>query len=172
MTRLQEVHELFAYNRWANARVRAAAGVLDEGQFTQNLGNSFPSVRDTLVHMLSAEWIWLSRWEGVSPRAMPDGWQGSSFAQLEQRWASVEARQSAVIGSLTEQDLDRVLEYTNLAGDRMSSTMSQMLRHVVNHATYHRGQITTMLRQLGAVPVSSDLIHYYRTVAPPALPAQ
>lgn len=163
MRRVDEIRELFAYNRWANLRVLEAVRALSEEQFTQDLGSSFSSVRDTLVHTLSAEWVWLSRWRGVSPRAMPKEWESSTYGELREHWRQVEAEQRAFLSELTEVQLDDVVSYANLAGTAFASPLWQMLRHVVNHSTYHRGQAVTMLRQLGAPAPSTDLIHFFRT---------
>lgn len=59
---------LYDYNRWANARVHDAVAKLTAEQYTHDLSNSFLSVRDTLTHILAAEWIWLKRWQGESPK--------------------------------------------------------------------------------------------------------
>lgn len=170
MTRLHEIRQLFEFNRWANERILEVVAALTEDQFVRDLRSSFPSVRDTLVHVMSADWIWLERWHGVSPERRPEAWATSDFAALRERWAEVERRRDAYLAALTEARLDEVLEYRNLAGQAASSAVWQMLRHVVNHSTYHRGQVTTMLRQLGATPPSTDLIAFYRTLAPPTPP--
>lgn len=163
MTPLAELKELYDYDRWANGRILDAVGELPEAELWKDLGSSFPSVGATVVHLLSAEWVWVSRWEGASPRSMPDGWADASLEELRRHWKDVQDRQRAFLGSLAEDDLDRAVDYTNLAGQSLRSTIGQMLRHVVNHSSYHRGQVVTLLRQLGRPAPSTDLILYYRT---------
>lgn len=165
MSRLDEIQELFEYNRWANERILDAVSNLSEDEFTRDLGSSFASIRDSLVHVLAADWIWLSRWNGVSPSELPVGWKESGFGELRERMEEVEAGRSEFLGKLDEGDLDRVVSYRTTAGAPHRSRVSQMLRHVVNHSTYHRGQVVTMLRQLGSEAPSTDLILYFRTVA-------
>jgi uncharacterized damage-inducible protein DinB len=160
---LDELHELYAFNRWANARILDAVAALPDDAYTRDLGSSFPSVQDTLVHILAAEWIWLSRWRGSSPGAMPAAWRAATPAEVRRHLDEVEAGQRAFLEGLDEADLDRTVEYASLAGDALASRVREMLRHVVNHSTYHRGQIATMLRQLGAKPPSTDLILFFRT---------
>lgn len=172
MATLAELNELYAYNRWANGRILDAAGELAESELRKDLGGSFPSVGATLVHLLAAEWIWVSRWEGVSPSGMPDGWAGGSVEELRRRWKDVEERQQSFLDTLREEDLDRQLDYTNLAGDALRSSIGPMLRHVVNHGSYHRGQVATMLRQLGKAAPSTDLILYYRKELTPPRAAE
>lgn len=159
---IQEVRELYAYNRWANRRILDAAGRLDAEAFGRDLGSSFPSVRDTLVHVLGAEWVWLSRWRGTSPAGIPESWILRTLEEVWARWGEVERDQTVFVSELGEADLARAVAYRNTQGESFTSTMGQMLRHVVNHSSYHRGQVVTMLRQLGAEAVSTDLIRFYR----------
>lgn len=163
MSRLTEIQELYHYNRWANARVLDAASSLSGDQLVQDLGSSFPSVKDTLVHILAAEWVWLSRWKGVSPRGLPEGWPKSTLEELCARWAAVEEEQREFLAGLDEARLDTVVAYSTIDGQAFASPLWQMLRHVVNHSSYHRGQVITMLRQLGAEGCATDLILFYRS---------
>jgi uncharacterized damage-inducible protein DinB len=163
---IDELRELFAYNRWANHRILDAAAKLSAEALDRDLGSSFPSVRATLAHILGTEWVWLRRWKGTSPTGVPDTWDLSTLDGIRARWAEVEREQREFIDSLGEEDLRRAVSYRNIKGEPFTNTMAQMLRHVVNHSTYHRGQVITMLRQLGAETVSTDLIAYYREHAP------
>ena len=155
---VRDAQFLYAYNRWANARVLDASVCLVPEQFTRNLGSSFPCIRDTLVHILSAEWIWLRRWTGTSPRRALDSASFGSLDTLRARWAEVEVEQTAFVDQLTPEVLEHVVSYTNVQGEMWRYPLGQMLQHVVNHSTYHRGQVTTMLRQLGATPATTDLL--------------
>ncbi|MGH7505317.1 MAG: DinB family protein [Longimicrobiales bacterium] len=167
---IEEIRELYTYNHWANGRILDATAELSLEELTRDLGSSFPSVRDTLAHMLGAEWIWLSRWMGVSPAGTPASWDLSTHAAIRDRWRTVEEERSAFLGAQTAASLQRVIEYRNTAGEPFASPLWQMLRHVVNHASYHRGQITTMLRQLGRSAAATDLIVFYRQSAAAAVP--
>ncbi|MGD2069435.1 MAG: DinB family protein [Gemmatimonadota bacterium] len=160
---IDDFRELYDYHRWANRRVLDAVGALDAVDFEREVGGSFGSIRATLVHTLGADWVWLARWRGTSPTALPGSWDLSTFDALRARWAGVEEEQRAFVEGLGEADAGRKLTYRNLAGEPFENTLAEMLRHVVNHATYHRGQVVTLLRQLGAEAVSTDLILYYRT---------
>lgn len=71
MTRLDELADLFRFNRWAEQRMFEATGKLSDEEMNRDLGNSFPSVRETLLHIVGAEWVWLSRWKGTSPTEYP-----------------------------------------------------------------------------------------------------
>jgi uncharacterized damage-inducible protein DinB len=166
MTRTDEIRQAWEYNRWANARMIEAASALSAEQFRQDMGSSFPSVRDTLIHVLSAEWVWLSRLQGVSPASIPEAWEQLLLEGISREWARVDQSMRDHIAGLQDTALDQPLSYRDTAGRPYVSTAAQILRHVVNHSSYHRGQVTTMLRQLGAAAPATDLILYYRTHEP------
>jgi uncharacterized damage-inducible protein DinB len=153
---------LFQYNQWADRRMVEACSALTNEQFTRDLGSSFRSVRDTLVHLYGAEWVWNERIEGRSPTSLV---AGTGFPDLESARTKLEEMDNFYIeyvSRLTPQDLERVIHYKSFAGDELSNPLWQTLHQLTNHASYHRGQIITLLRQLGAKPVTTDLIAYYR----------
>jgi uncharacterized damage-inducible protein DinB len=163
---LADLKTILDYHYWARDRVLDAAAQLTPDQFTRDLGGSFKSVRDTLAHTYSAEWAWYSRWQGASPTAMLPFEQFPDVAALGQAWTGHEAKMRVFLDTLGETGINQVYEYTLLNGRPGSSVFWQMLQHVANHASYHRGQVTTMLRQLGAQPGRSmDMIAYYREKA-------
>ena len=163
---LTDLETLLDYHYWARDRVLDAAAQLTPEQFTRDLGSSFKSVRDTLAHAYSAEWAWYQRWQGSSPTAMLPFDQFPDVASLRQAWTDHETKMRAFLDGLGETGISNVYDYKLLSGHAGSSVFWQMLQHVANHASYHRGQVTTMLRQLGAQPGQSmDMIRYYREKA-------
>lgn len=156
-----DIERLFEYNRWANARVLTAVSRLPAEQFTKDLSNSFPSVRDTLVHMVWAEWIWLMRWLGESPKIKFDPADFPTIARLKEKWREIEIGQVDFIATLTDESLAKVIAYINTKDEEWKYPLGQMMQHVVNHASYHRGQITTMLRQLGEEGVGTDFLLFF-----------
>jgi uncharacterized damage-inducible protein DinB len=132
------------------------------GTIHKPLGSSFSSVRDTLAHICGAEWIWLERFQGRSPSSLLDPTQFTDIAGLRAYWDQLEARLLTFVRGLTQTDLERVLEYKTLKFGVYKNPLWQSMQHVVNHGTYHRGQVTTMLRQHGAQPILTDLMHFYR----------
>jgi len=156
---------LFEYNRWADLRVLDACGALSNEQFTRNLGSSFASVRDTLAHLYGAEWIWNERINGRSPGAHPAAGDLPDLAAVRGKLEEMDRYFIDFVSNCTQQQLDSVIHYKTGAGTEFSNPLWQTLHQLTNHASYHRGQITTMLRLLGAKPVSTDLIGYYREQA-------
>lgn len=161
---VQDLQRLLDYHYWARDRVLAAAGALPAEDFTRDLGSSFASVRDTLVHLYSAEWIWCSRWHGDSPAAGIRNDTYGDVPALRQAWAGLEARVRSATDRFAHAGIDAVVEYRDMKGATWRQPFWEMLQHVVNHASYHRGQVTTMLRQLHAAPPESmDLVTFHRS---------
>jgi len=148
------VQELYRFNRWANARVFDTVAA----------GDGYSSIRETLTHIVWGEWLWLQRWNGASPRTV---FQATAFPQLESlrtRWLEVEVEQRAFVESLTDERLRHVVRYGNLEGESWAYPLWRQLYHVVNHSSYHRGQITLLLRQAGARPVATDFLVFHDEV--------
>ena len=161
----QELRVLVDYHYWARDRLLAAVEPLSLDEFTRDLGSSFRSVRDTLSHLHGAEWIWLARFQGTSPDSLLPHERFPDLAAVRAAWAETEVRVRALVGGLDEAGFQRVIEYRLLSGQPGANRAWHIVQHLVNHATYHRGQVTTMLRQLGAAPPEPlDLIAFYREV--------
>ena len=161
---LADIQLHFAYNKWANDRTLEGIASLTPEQVTRNLGSSFPSIRDTAAHIASAEWIWLRRWKGESPSAHPTWAKHSSMEAVVAKFAEIEAERATWLSTLTDADLDRMLSFRLLNGNEDRQRLSAQLLHLVNHSTYHRGQVAGMTRQVGGTPVATDLIAYRRTL--------
>jgi len=164
MSALEDLRRLFAYNRWATARLLDAAEELPVEDLTRDLQSSFPNVLATLVHGLGAEWVWLERWLGRSPSSFPDATGLDSVAAVRARWEALWTEQQDFLASLGEADVSRHVSYRLMNGEPDARALDDLMRHVVNHATYHRGQTVTMLRQLGRTPPSTDYIRWLREV--------
>ena len=163
---LQDLKTMVDYHYWARDRLLAAVEPLTPEQYNRDLGSSFKSIRDTLTHIYAAEWAWFERWQGRSPTALLPSDRFADLTALRTAWADNEHRMRTFVDELGDGGFDRVVEYQFLNGQSGDSPVWQMVQHVVNHASYHRGQITTMLRQMGAPPAKSmDMIAYYRLQA-------
>jgi uncharacterized damage-inducible protein DinB len=157
-----DIRALYEYNAWANRRALDSAAPLTVEQFTKPLGSSFSSVRDTLAHIWGSQWVWLERFQGRSPAALPDPGQFPDLDSLRARWDDDEESLQRFVSSITQEDLDKVISYRTMKFGEYKNPLWQSMQHMVNHSTYHRGQIATLLRQLDAKPISTDLMHYYR----------
>jgi uncharacterized damage-inducible protein DinB len=158
----EQIQLLYEYNAWASHRLLDACAALTEEQFTRSNGSSFPSVRDTLVHIMGAEWVWLERWQGRLDVTLPSASDSPGLADIRRRWAQLERDLLAFVAKLTAEDLAGTRNLRTLKGEPYALPLWQLMQHVVNHGSYHRGQVTTMLRQLGASAVATDLVAFYR----------
>jgi len=167
------VRSLYRYNTWANARIVEAAGKLTPAQMRGTggvegnparvplpTGASFDSVHDTLVHTLAAQWLYLERWHGRSPRAMPEPAQFAGLAAIRGRWDEIERDTQAFLGTLTDGRLGETLAYTNFQGERWAYPLWQQMLHQVNHATQHRSEAAMLLTKHGHSPGWLDLLYF------------
>ena len=158
-----DIQLLFEYDRWANDRMLQAVSALTPEQFARDLGGSLPSVRDAVLHIVGGDWIWLNYWKATihdtalladlrkrreshfNADVLPD------VARMRLKYNEVEKELAELVNSLTDQALAKMLPVRNT---RIS--LAHLMQHVVNHSTYHRGQVALMLRQLGAEPAATD----------------
>jgi uncharacterized damage-inducible protein DinB len=158
-----ELDVLLDYHYWARDRMFDALAALDAERYLADRGSSFRSIRDTVVHMYSAEWAWHSRWRGHSPSAHLAPESFPDVATVRSAWAELEPQVREFVAGLDEAGRERVFDYFGFNGGAQRSVFWHMVQHVVNHASYHRGQVTTMLRQSGAAaPKGMDMIAFYR----------
>ena len=157
----EDIQLLYRYNRWANATILKSVAPLSAEECSRKLGGSFPSVRETLVHILGAEWIWLRRWKGTSPPALLSAAEFQDLDSIKARWPEVEGEQMEFVSQITDGSLKEPLKYVNLKGQAYQYPLGRVMQHLVNHGSYHRGQVTNFLRQLGAQPVATDLLVYF-----------
>lgn len=162
---IEDIRTLYTYNRWANRRVCEAARLLEVRDFVRDLRASHSSVRGTLVHIMWGEWVWLQRWKRESPKQMFAADDFPSPVELEARWQTVEREQEQFIERLTDAELRELVSYENLQGQRWEYTRGQMMQHVVNHSSYHRGQVAILLRQLGKIPNATDFLVFFDETA-------
>jgi uncharacterized damage-inducible protein DinB len=164
MIDVSAIQEFFRYNRWANERVFEAVSRLSENEFVDDLGSGHSSVRDTLTHIVWAEWLWLQRWMGRSSQST---FQATNFPRpntLKDKWTEVETDQRAFIEGVPAEGLLAVVRYVNLEGETWQYPLWRQMYHVVNHSSYHRGQVSTMLSQFGGTARCHRFSNFSRRV--------
>ena len=152
---------IFEYDQWATNTVLDAVSQLDTNELHKDLGTSFQSVHGTLVHIYGAQLVWLSRWKGA-PAGLADKAQIPTTAELHSRWQRLYTELRDYIRPLTDEQLRSNFAYKDLTGKEWSHPLYQQIEHLAFHSMYHRGQVVTLLRQLGRTPPHTDLIVYYR----------
>ena len=163
---LEDLVELYAFNRWANAKTCESVEVLTEEEYAKAIGGSFGSVRGTLIHLYGADFIWLERFQGRSPRAMPESDDLRDLRSLRAKWLAVEDARDAYLEALTAEQLAGPLSYAGFDGKEFTRVLGDALFHVANHGTYHRGQVATLVRQLGRSPLSTDYTRWLNERTP------
>ena len=166
--RVQEIKMLFAYNAWATNRVFESLAQLPEDLYRKDLKASHGGIHGALVHLVGAEKLWLSRWLGKPESILLKPEEVPALAALKEVWEDMAGRTARFVAKLDDQKASSQFEYTTTEGKKHTSTYWQTLQHLVNHSTYHRGQVAALMRQIGAEPVGTDLIAFYRHAAQPA----
>ena len=163
----EDIRLLYEYERWANSRILKLVEALSQEQFTRDLGGSFPSVRDVLLHLAASKWAWLRYWKESSPSDQvltglfarsgslfrPE--HVATFAAVQEKWAEVEQESAEFVEGVTDEQLERMFPVRHT-----SMSVAHLLQHLANHSTYHRGQIAMMLRQLGAQAQGTDFAEF------------
>ena len=162
------IRTLYAYNAWANERILRRAADLTPEQLHAKAGASFDSVHDTLVHTMSAQWLWLMRWQGTSPTSMLKAADFPDLKAVEEHWREVEAETQVFVAALDNDGLRRVVHYTNMQGRTFAFPLWQIMLHQVNHGTQHRSEVAMILTQHGRSPGNMDLSVYLTELLPPA----
>ncbi len=178
---LTDIQTLYAYNRWANLRMFGVLEKLSEEQFTTQRQSSFPSIWESVFHIFAAEWIWVKRWTGKSPvvtepvkgvsfdtwktlrsEGVPPPLNLATVAELRAFCDSLHEERQKFIAGLDENQLHAPVSFKDMSGNPYAEPLVQLMQHVVNHGTYHRGQITTLLREAGAETISLDMLYFFR----------
>lgn len=153
---------LARYTAWADSKVMYWLNQIDDGQWNMKLNSSFGSVRETVMHIVSAEKIWIDFWE-QDPEAnyLSQTFKGTKNDLME-IWQSASVGILDFIEALPEDSYDRQIGFRYPDGRQASLEFWQTFSHLHNHSTYHRGQLVTLLRQVGFTGLSSiDLITYF-----------
>lgn len=162
---------LATYNQWMNRKLYNAAAVLSDEQLTQDRGAFFGSIGATLNHIAVADILWLRRIENALPQlqalqpiqAMPvptalDQPLCADIGELTQLRASLDEVIIALCAELSADDLNSPIEYHSTKGAKSKKRLCDVLLHVFNHQTHHRGQVTTLYSQIGIDIGATDLI--------------
>lgn len=154
-----DLKSLFAYNRWADLRVLNVCRTLTPEQYVQELAPGWNSVRATLVHIAGATYLWSRRFAGESGPLTTEA-SVPAFADVERLFQEGHDAFDQLLNKLTPDDLMSIWSYRNIKGETYSVPIWSALRHVANHATYHRGQVASKLKRLGVEPAVTDFIYW------------
>ena len=158
---VKDLEVLYDYGYWANTKLFDVISQLTPEQFTRPVGGSYGSIRNTMVHLLSAEWGWLSRCGGPErgPRLNPADYP--TVESLLEACSRVERYVREFLSKLKDEDLARTVEYAIDQAERRSMPLGELMQHAANHGVHHRGQVALLLRLLGYAPGNFDILFYY-----------
>lgn len=150
---------LIPYHAWAGKKVLEQVGKLDDTSLVKEFGGSFPSIRLTLLHMLQADYRWLHRFKGKPIVDIPKEWNDLGARAIIDMLLSVHQELVGQVKSMTDEN--HVIRFTTAKGDTYEMPFAVLVTHVVNHGTYHRGQLVNMIRMAGGQAVGTDYFLYW-----------
>jgi uncharacterized damage-inducible protein DinB len=164
--RVNDLERLFDYSYWANRKLFGVLAQLTPEQFTQTVAGSYASIRNTLVHVLSAEWGWLDRCGGPPRGEKLEPEDYPTLESLMDPWGRVEGFMRTFLSTLSDDDLTRDITFTLGSGQAQSLPLGDLLQHAAIHAAHHRGQVALLARELGVTPGNFDYVIYAGSARP------
>jgi uncharacterized damage-inducible protein DinB len=158
---VKDLENLFDYGYWANKKLFDVISRLTPEQFTKTVDGSHGSIRNTMVHVLSAEWGWLSRCGGPERGAPLNPADYPTAESVVAAWNKVETYLREFLSKLRDENLARNAEFVIGATEKRSMPVGELLQHAANHGVHHRGQVSLLLRLLGYSPDNFDILFYY-----------
>jgi uncharacterized damage-inducible protein DinB len=162
---VRDLETLFDYSYWANGKFFDVLSRMTDEQFIQPVAGSYGSIRNTLVHALSAEWGWLDRCGGTARGPALNASDYPTLASVRARWRQVEAHVREFLASLRDEDLERRVEFSIGNGPTQGMRLGDLMHHAAIHGVHHRGQVALLLRLLGCTPGNVDMLIYYGRAA-------
>ncbi|MGG9970262.1 DinB family protein [Ferruginibacter sp. SUN002] len=160
----QLLQQYAAYNVWANNKLFERISLLTEEQIHQEVPNSFPSLYKTVLHLLDAESIWWQRLKLAEFVEVPSKNFTGNFSELVKQSQQQSLQWKEWVDAAGENQLQHVFAYQNSKKEQFKQPVTEVLMHMFNHGTYHRGQIVTIFHQLGVDKIpGTDFILYTRT---------
>jgi uncharacterized damage-inducible protein DinB len=160
MLRVSDLEQLYDYSYWANKRLFAVIEQLTPEEFCRPVAGSYGSIRNTLVHVLSAEWGWLDRCGGPPRGPKLDPANYPTFESLVSAWNTIEQSMRTFLSGLHDEDLAREIEFSFNPAEKHSKPIGRLLHHGAVHGIHHRGQVALLLRTLGRAPGNFDLLFF------------
>ncbi len=153
-----------AFNKWANKKLLDTISQLNETQLHQEIVSSFPGIYKTLLHLLDAENIWWQRLKLTERIEIPSLHFSGDFEELQKKILQQSEQWHEWVTNATDNQLSHVFAYQNTRREQFKQPVNEVLIHLFNHGSYHRGQLVTILRQLGVEKIpSTDFIEWSRS---------
>jgi uncharacterized damage-inducible protein DinB len=148
----EHLQHMFDFVCWADNQMLAASRTVPDEGYYKDQGISIGSIHKLLVHAMAAQWIWLSRWRGESPTRIESHEDYPTRDSVMLRWPLVHSAITDFLGTQSPKALARDVQYRNTRGELFALPLAELMLHVIDHATYHRGQLNTMIKHAGGQP--------------------
>ena len=158
---VHDMQQIYDYDRWANNHLLEVLATLPAQQFTQFVAGSHGSLRNTIIHQLSAEWGWLARCGGPERGSALNPEDFPTLGSVVDLWKKIDGFVQEFFSTLTDQALTRRVDFSIGSLQRRSMSVESLLLHAAVHAAHHRGQIALLLRMLAREPGNFDLVFFY-----------
>jgi len=162
----QLLQQYAAYNTWANKKIIETANLLSEEQINKQIVSSFSSIYKTMIHLMEVENVWWERLKLVEHTTL-SGWFTGNFDELSKKLLQLSQQWEDWVRKANEVNINHVFAYQNTKKELFKQPVYEVLLHLFNHQTYHRGQVVTMFRQLGIEKIPpTDFIVFSRSPHP------
>lgn len=162
---LQEIKLLHAFNSWADNRILDAVMAMPADRAMQDMKSSHGGIHGTLVHIVASEKMWLSRWTGKPDAKFLSAAEAPTVEAVKTVWVAVGFETARFLGTMSDRKLQEAFTMKTSKGETYTHFYWQAFQHMVDHCSYHRGQVVTMMRQQGIAPPTTGLINFYRETA-------
>jgi uncharacterized damage-inducible protein DinB len=149
-----DINKLLEYNIWANRLVEKQIKLLAPEQFVEQFRGSFGSIKATVVHLLESDWLWLNRFKGI-PLAEVPAWEIETASDVFKVWRAIQD-EMLIVGPTLVGVQTKKIRFRTRKGVDYTLPAEELVIHIANHGSYHRGQLTDMIRLAGGQPVSTD----------------
>lgn len=153
-----DLASLYAYSRWADERVLDSLRALPRADYERELGGGWPSLRATWVHLAGATEAWVVRFDGRDATRLPTVEELPDLEDAARVLVTAHDQLAPFVSVLPAGRLEEPFTWKNLKGVAKTAPFWTVLRHVVNHGSYHRGQISSMVRRVGGKPAATDMV--------------
>lgn len=147
------------YNTWANRLIATQIEKMPADTFDKNVGGSFGSLKGVMTHLLESDWLWLQRFNGIPLADLP-AWNITDVTSLNRIWQPVQDESVAAAKAFLRED-NKMVSFTTRRGENFRLPFKEIVIHISHHGSYHRGQLTHMIRELGGEPVGTDYFLFY-----------
>lgn len=157
---IEAIEKLYGYHIWAMDKIFLELETISEEEFTKDLVDGI-SLRDKICHIIAADTIWLDRIEKLETKFLDSSFF-PTISKTKEYFLSVKTRLEKLFHHLDETYISSKVNFKNKKGEEVAFKLFEVLFHIFNHGTYHRGQIAILIRKIKGKPPVTDIIEYFK----------